>query len=541
VYRPKKEPENNRVVLPKLDALPAASDLDRAVQQAQQSQGKWVELFWDRENSRERMTLAVMLRHGGGAPVWVLKEGEFKNIVELWTYETGDTALVHNLTVSECTGSATAESALLPAGMTPAAGGSASFTSGLLNWQTSSSSKMPALSLEQSKAPATMEGQLADMPMPNLLQSCSMGKMTGRLLVHDETTAVEMYFDEGNLLHATAGDASGDDVILDVVGWNKGKFYFYRDQKTEGRSVERRLDAMLMEGLTLFDQTRTIAAAGLAMDMILDKKNKLLTEGEFEKIVAAGAPVDMHVQKQMYLAVDGTSSLGEILSKSRLSRRQWVPIFYNFVRGDLLIRSQVVVEPDKTSYLVPAIIDRSAIDSIDKSFRRPDSGLVSYPHFQYLLEQEMLRSQLHRTQFSVVVLDLWRQFPAGAQPMSAQSLKTVFERMHTVKRQLDVIAHFEALSYALLLPHTETAAAAILAYRIREALIAGPIGDMPINQFGISCGVAGVPEDCRDMGILLAAAKAAKQAAQINSTAVVLFKDLEQNPSAPKVTSASRS
>jgi GGDEF domain-containing protein len=463
----------------------------------------------------------------------MLKEGEFRNAEEIWTYETGDTGLVFNLTIAECEGLAAADNSasLAPSGSIgdrKMSGASGSYGASMLGLQRTSSGRLPAFTLPKETGIATMEGDLVDMPVSNLLQSCSMGKMTGRLLVHNNAASAQLFFDEGVLVHATADGCLGDDVILELVAWESGKFYFYREQKTDERSVKRRLDGMLMEGLTLLDQSRTLVDGGLTMDSYVDKRNKQLTEAEFEKLVASGAPVDKNLQKAVYLSVDGLSNLGEILRQKGLVKKEWVPILYNLLKADLLTLSAKSAQPDKTSLLVPTAIDRVAIDAIEKSFRRPDTGLISYPHFQFTLEQEFARCQLYRTQFSVIVIDLWRQQGAAMSPVPTSALKVIFERVEGVKRKLDVLAHFEALSYAMLLPHTETAAAAILAYRIREVLLASAMPDLPLGQLSLACGIAGMPEDCRDPAILLSAAKASKQAAQMNSTPLVLFKDLQK-------------
>ncbi|MBU6453991.1 MAG: DUF4388 domain-containing protein [Cyanobacteria bacterium REEB67] len=535
MYRPKKEPANQPIVIPKLDRLPVLEDLLGAHQQAQRAEGRWVELSWNRPESDEKLTLSVIFRLEGGAPVWMLKEGEFRNAEEIWTYETGDTGLVFNLTIAECEGLAAADNSasLEPSGAIGGrtmSGASGSYGASMLGLQRTSSGRLPAFSLPKESGIATMEGDLVDMPVPNLLQSCSMGKMTGRLLVHNNAASAQMFFEDGVLVHATADGCLGDDVILELVAWESGKFYFYRDQKSTERSVQRRLDGMLMEGLTLLDQSRTIADSGLTLDSYLDKRNKQLSEAEFDKLVVGGAPVDKNLQKMFYLSVDGLLNLGEMLKEKGLVKKEWVPILYNLLKADLITISAKSVQPDKTSFLVATPIDRIAIDAIERSFRRPDTGLMSYPHFQFMLEQEYARCQLHRAQFSVIVIDLWRQQGPTMSPVPISALKEIFARIESVKRKLDVLAHFEALSYAMLLPHTGTASAAILAYRIREVLLASAMPGLPSDQLALACGIAGMPEDCRELGLLLSAAKASKQAAQMNSTPLVLFKDLQKLP-----------
>jgi hypothetical protein len=51
-----------------------------------------------------------------------------------------------------------------------------------------------------------------------------------------------------------------------------------------------------------------------------------------------------------------------------------------------------------------------------------------------------------------------------------------------------------------------------------------------LSQLALAFGVAGIPEDCHEIGLLLAAAKAAKVVAQKNNYPIVMFRDM--NPSA---------
>ena len=113
------------------------------------------------------------------------------------------------------------------------------------------------------------------------------------------------------------------------------------------------------------------------------------------------------------------------------------------------------------------------------------------------------------------------------EPLPTEALKAATEAIEVVKRRLDIFSHFEALSFIMLLPHTETASAAILAYRIMELLRSKNLGPVEPQNLALAFGIAGVPEDCEDMGLLLSAAKASKLAAQKNTSPVLMFKDMQ--------------
>src|SRR5262249_3424611 len=154
------------------------------------------------------------------------------------------------------------------------------------------SNKMPAFQpTHQQKAP-TMEGTLKDMPVPTLLQSIAMGEMTGKLVITNDQTGSELFFTSGALIHATVLNLKGDLAIMELVTWDDGKFRFYRDEKTDQKTVERRVDALLMESITLLDQSKFILKSGLKMETYLNKKHPEMSETEFEQKLKAGAPCD---------------------------------------------------------------------------------------------------------------------------------------------------------------------------------------------------------------------------------------------------------
>jgi GGDEF domain-containing protein len=531
MYRPKKALPPEPFIVQCQQGLPTSADVLAALTQAQSSSVRPVEVHWLRPGTDSRMTLVVVYRPQG-EPVWVLSEGPPSEMREIWTYPCGDLSLVLNLVISECTGVTAPAIEISQDGQsTINTSTSSSYSTSLLGLQaTSSSTRLTAVGAPASNKitkVATMEGALADMQIPNLLQSVAMGKMTGRLFIDNTQTGGELFFVDGTLVHATAMDVRGEQAIVELVTWDKGKFYFYKDEKTAERTVEKRLDILLMESMTLLDQSKALIKAGLKMESYLSKKHPGLSEADFERKVKAGAPTDLAIQKEFYLMVDGTCTLFELLRKLPMIKPVWVPILFNMINGDLLAVSAKSSKVDKTAMLVTTAIDRLAIDQVVKSLIRPDTGLLSYPSFHFFLEQEFLRYQLYTTPFSVIIFDVWVLKQNRYEPLPAEALQAAVAAIKAAKRQLDVFSHFETLSFALLLPHTEAAAAAILAYRILEMLRSQNLGPIDPQYLAIAFGIAALPEDCKDVGLLLSAAKASKLAAQKSSSPVVMFKDMQ--------------
>src|SRR5208282_5098317 len=118
--------------------------------------------------------------------------------VETWTHSSGDVNLIHNLVLSEC-GSDTVEASSVAdvvigvKGRAPISNSGNTFKPMIFGFsegsESTNSEKAPQFSAQgfnppPSTAPLSqsqLAGDLRDMPVPGLLQSCGLNKMTGCL------------------------------------------------------------------------------------------------------------------------------------------------------------------------------------------------------------------------------------------------------------------------------------------------------------------------------------------------------------------------
>lgn len=534
MYRPKKDQAAPAIRLEPLSTFPDTATLAGALSQARQNVGRPVELSWPKPQAQLGYYLSVTSQPQAGDPVWVFTEGQGRDAREIWRYASGDPTLIYSLVMAESTGEVTGatDNASFAQGIDASkfsANTASSYSTSLLGLQATSGTRYPVVNASRSSRDATMEGDLRDMAVPNLLQSIVMSKMTGRLFVETGQTAAELFFEEGNLLHASAHEVVGDQAIMELVTWETGKFFFYRDEATNQRTVNRRLDAILMEGITLLDQSKWLMNNGVTMESYLDKKSANLSEGDFDKAVKEGTPADAQLQKDFYILLDGCTSLFDLLRRKPMVKKDWVGIVFNLVNCGLVNVSKKPTRVDKTSFLESTAIDNTAITRVQALLARPDSGLMSYPSFHYFLNQEFQRYIAYGTPYSVIIFEMRSMKGNKLEPLSIPALKEAMLRLRGITRQLDVLAHFETLSYVLLLPNTETPSAAMLAHRMLETLRSTPLGP-DADNLALAFGIAGVPEDCRDMGLLLSAAKASKLVAQRNNYPIVMFKDMQAPP-----------
>src|SRR5580693_758986 len=72
--------------------------------------------------------------------------------------------------------------------------------------------------------PGVIQGRLEEMSVTELMQSLEMGQKSCRLRLRHGGEEAELYFSAGQCKHAHSGNAEGDTVAYQVIGWLDGEF-----------------------------------------------------------------------------------------------------------------------------------------------------------------------------------------------------------------------------------------------------------------------------------------------------------------------------
>lgn len=92
-----------------------------------------------------------------------------------------------------------------------------------------------------------VEGDLADLTLPSLLQVMSRECSTAILRLQRGTDQGAMYFAEGVLVHAVAGPVQGDEAACELLGWPDGRFRLARDPEPQPRTITDRLARLVID------------------------------------------------------------------------------------------------------------------------------------------------------------------------------------------------------------------------------------------------------------------------------------------------------
>ncbi len=511
---------------------PSEGDLRRLLTLAQGQPGNSFQLPWVHTKTQALYTLSCT---DNGVPEWTLTTGLAVHSVVVWTHLTGDLELINNLVWMESSGGAEQQTAPKQTSFADLSDlvrseiEKEAHSRGVAPEPRVSATPAPVLSLEKTRSAAasSLQGNLKEMQVSGVLQSISMTKMTGQLSVTDNDCDITIYFEEGVPVHAASMESTGDAAIMELLTWDEGQFQFIPMERTPERSINRRLEGILMEGAALVDQHQFLTKRGLKLSSYLLRKYPNISEAEFEGALRDAAPIDMSVQKQMYQLVDHRRTFADILRVRPLVKAQWVPIMYNLVSCQLVDMSDKPTLAAKQSALQEIGVDQALVQAAKKTILRPETGMLTFPLFLYFLEQEFVRFEYTRWPFSLVIFDVMVNKEKGPEPIAGNAVQGLTDLVDSVKRDIDWLGHFRTFEFGVILPHTDVHSATFFANRLVEVVRASTIGGAEnSSDLSIAVGVAGIPQDGQTLGVLLGAAVEAKKTSRDKGVPVVLFSSL---------------
>lgn len=541
MFRPKQPqiPANYR--LPKMQKILSETDLQFVLSEAGNKRGTTIEMPF--LAGTQTYMLTVVLAQDSNDAMWSYYRGDDAQAQLLWRHGTGDVNLILNLCGAESGAPDVGYTAVSKTNSLPHL--QAETQRSLTNTYTGinpivSQQGTPAnpsistgnnLSSLSGGPGATLAGDLSNMQLPTLLQSISMSKMTGKLRLDDNGQQAVVYFNDGNPVHAATAESTGDQAIVEMITWEEGTFQFFPNEQTNESSVKRRVDSILMEGVTLLDQNKFVKEQGVKPQSYLFRKNAQLTEEQFKEALTRGAPLDFETQKKFYSIVDGASPFVEILRRMPMIKIEWVPIMFNMLACGLLGVSDTPPAGVSVAPLLsipPFEIDRAAIAGVHRTLVRPETNVFTYPAFLYFLEQEFGKCAAMGMPLSLCVFEMNLRVGNELQPMPLNFAKEVLKRMETVKRPFDTLGHFETFQYALFMPNTPGKGAKVFGVRLMEILANDPPIPRVAGTAVIRMGVAAAPEDTMDLPLLLSAAREAKKRGIESGSGVTVFREISQ-------------
>jgi CheY-like chemotaxis protein len=97
-------------------------------------------------------------------------------------------------------------------------------------------------------------GRLSEMSLIDWMQSLEQGRKTCALIVRHGTDECFLYFDEGQVTHATYGALTGDQAVFKVLTWTDGDWELDFSKTATEHTTTMPTQGLMMEGLRLLDE-----------------------------------------------------------------------------------------------------------------------------------------------------------------------------------------------------------------------------------------------------------------------------------------------
>jgi DNA-binding response OmpR family regulator len=106
-----------------------------------------------------------------------------------------------------------------------------------------------------------IEGNLAQIPLVDLLQILAVNRKSGRLAVEREGERAEIVLAEGRIVDARMGAASGEKALYRLLTRREGQFAFLPGASGAEERIDRKVEELVLEGLRQADEVARLLPA----------------------------------------------------------------------------------------------------------------------------------------------------------------------------------------------------------------------------------------------------------------------------------------
>jgi len=175
---------------------------------------------------------------------------------------------------------------------------------------------------------ATMQGDLAEYALPDLLQFIHATRKQGQLLLEaGPTRAAGVYIAGGELIHAYCPPRVGVPAFYNLLAWEQGRFAFLKNAAPVERTIFDDLQNLLLDGLRRLDELRLVQRRLPPRDTILH----LTPERDRQAEIRLKLP-----EWRILSSVNGRRSLEEVLHLAGTSEDESSRIVYGLLLAGLV-------------------------------------------------------------------------------------------------------------------------------------------------------------------------------------------------------------
>jgi hypothetical protein len=173
-----------------------------------------------------------------------------------------------------------------------------------------------------------MQGNLAQISLTDILLLATGGKKSGVLKLTRGKETVEIYFEEGAVVHATCPIGDGEKALLYPVTWGEGTFSLLPNGTPPGCTVKKSSSEIL-------DQVKAMTREWQSILEVIPSGKTVFTladPGEDQ----SGAITVPHIGWRVLTKTDGVRSVQEIAESLRIPYAYAAKVIFNLYKARLL-------------------------------------------------------------------------------------------------------------------------------------------------------------------------------------------------------------
>ena len=103
------------------------------------------------------------------------------------------------------------------------------------------------------------QGSLKELPLPDIIQLVSVSGKTGKFTLTRDNDRGLIFLKNGQMVHATVGDLTGEEAIYSLAIWNQGDFVFNPGEEADRQTITKSNTNLLMEAARRLDEWRVLS------------------------------------------------------------------------------------------------------------------------------------------------------------------------------------------------------------------------------------------------------------------------------------------
>ena len=140
-----------------------------------------------------------------------------------------------------------------------------------------------------------MQGSLQDMTVADLIQHTCQENREACLTIEHQNQQSLLFFQAGNIKHATLGEDQGEEVIYKILTWQEGVFTLEMNVPSPSTSITKNWSSLLLEGARRIDEATqtevTLSEKEQDLPMATKKKSDLLAEA-LARLLSESSDID---------------------------------------------------------------------------------------------------------------------------------------------------------------------------------------------------------------------------------------------------------